>query len=161
MKRVEWSGAVAVALALAVFVSPASAGAVCELASPADVQTVIGGNVATVDVIDEATLPTLDCIYTDTGDLYNSLALRFVTTERLLATESQWRTAAAYFAEWGRNGTAVEQIGEGAAWIDLPAGLLVLAGDRAFHVSVGKGDMTTPEVRARLEAFARQVAARM
>jgi hypothetical protein len=87
--------------------------------------------------------------------------LRFVTTERLVATESPWRTAAAYFAEWGRNGTAVEKIGEGAAWIELPAGLLVLVGDHAFHLSTGKVDMTTPESRARLETFARQIAARM
>ena len=166
-KHGDWKGAMALALLAAlgacgkVESSPPTAAAVCGLASLADVQAVIGGRIEKVDVIDEASLPTLDCIYADAGDLYNSLSLRFVTTGRLVATDSQWTTAAAYFAEWGRNGTAVADLGDGAAWIQMPAGLLVLAGDTAFHLGVGKGDLQSPEVRARLEAFARQVAARM
>lgn len=146
--------------AAAAAATQAPAHPLCDLATLAEVQAVIGGRVQQRDVIDEPSLPTVDCVFLDADDLYNALTLRIVTTERLQGANSQWPSAQAYFDEWSRNGQAVAGLGEGAAWIELPAGLLVRSGAHAYHLSTGKLDMADLQVRSRLEELARRVVTR-
>lgn len=133
----------------------------CELASFDEVSTVVGGHIDQRDVIDEASLHSLDCIYLDSHDFYNGFALKFVTSERLQKTDSRWSSARDYYDEWSRGGTAVADLGDAAMWVDLPAGLLVLRGDTVLHLSADKADLTNAEVHARFEALARSVVSRL
>ena len=140
--------------------APAQAHPLCDLASLAEVQAVIGGRVEKRDVMDDAGMPIVDCLFLDADDVFNGLSLRILTTARLQANDSPWANAKAYFDEWSRNGEPVAGIGDGAAWIDMPASLMVWSGDRAFHLSGGKLDLADLQVRARLEELARRIASR-
>ena len=133
----------------------------CSLAQYPEIQAVVGGNISKVDVIDVPMSQSVDCVYLDPSDLYNGLSLRFTTTERLTQAGGQWANAAAYVAEWGRTGTPVPDLGDSAAWIDMPAGLLLQRGDYALHLSASRADLTQAEVRAKFETLARQVIARL
>jgi len=133
----------------------------CDTASFDEVSAVVGGHIDKRDVIDEATLHGLDCIYFDSHDLYNGFALKFVTSERLQKTDSSWPSANAYFKEWSRGGTAVADLGDAAMWVELPAGLLVLRGETVLHLSADKADLTNADVRVRFETLARQVVSRL
>ncbi len=139
----------------------ASAHPLCSIATPAEVQQAIGGNINKVDVIDEESLHQLSCLYLDSQDLYNSLALIFVTDERLAKTASQWSDAGTYYAEWSRGGTPVTGLGDAASWSAMPAGLYVLKGKMALHFGGGKSDFADAAVRSKFEALARQVVARL
>lgn len=119
----------------------------------------IGGTITKIDVIDEADLPYVDCIYLDSQDVFNSLSIGYVTTEKLGKTNSQWPTAAAYFAEWTRNEQAVAGLGAGAAWEDTT--LWVLKGDTVIKVSADKAATADAAVRAKFETLAGQVLARL
>lgn len=141
---------------------PASAAVsnpLCAVATQAEVQAVIGGAITKIDVIDEADLPYVDCIYLDSQDVFNSLSIGYVTTEKLGKTNSQWPTAAAYFAEWTRNEQAVAGLGAGAAWEDTT--LWVLKGDTVIKVSADKAATADAAVRAKFETLAGQVLARL
>lgn len=133
----------------------------CDLATFAQVTAVIGGNVNKLDVIQDASMPSVDCVYLDTADLYAGLTLRFFTSEALTRANSQWPTAAAYFAEWGRSGTPVAGLGDAAAWVEMPPGLLVQSGNTALHVSASKLDLADAGVRTRVETLARDVVAKL
>ena len=133
----------------------------CSLATYDEIRAVVGGHISKVDVIDDPMSQSVDCVYLDPSDLYNGLSLRFTTTERLTQSGSQWSNAAAYVAEWGRTGTQVEGLGDAAAWIELPAGLLLQRGDYALHLSASRADLTQADVRAKFETLARQVIARL
>ena len=133
----------------------------CSLAQYAEIQAVVGGNISKVDVIDDPMAQSVDCVYLDPSDIYNGLSLRFTTTERLTKSGSQWANAAAYVAEWGRTGTPVPDLGDSAAWIDMPAGLLLQRGDYALHLSASRADLSQPDVRAKFETLARLVVARL
>ena len=133
----------------------------CETANFEEVDAVVGGRHTKMDVIDEETLHTLDCIFLDPQDIYNGFSIRFVTNERLSKAGSNWSSAKAYFEEWSRGGAVVADLGEGAAWVDLLRGLLVLRGDHAVLFSADKADLTNADVRARFETLARQVVARL
>ncbi|MEO6343588.1 MAG: hypothetical protein ABIO49_10600 [Dokdonella sp.] len=133
----------------------------CGKATYAEVSRVAGGNFDKVDVIDKPDLDYVECVFLDSRDLYAGLTIRFVSTAKLVATSSKWQTAAAYFKEWSRGGKSVADVGERAAWIELPAGLLVLAGDQALQLSASKSDLTDPAVRAKFETLARAVVARI
>lgn len=135
--------------------------AMCAKATFAEVSAAAGGNFDKVDVIDEKGLNSVDCVYLDSKDLYNGFTISFVSNAKLVASASKWQTAAAYFDEWSRGGTPVANLGERAAWIDLPAGLLVLSGDQALHFSGGRLDPSDSAVRARIETLAHQVFTRM
>src|SRR5690606_33632596 len=79
-------------VATAVAAAADAAGAthpLCALAQFAEIQSVVGGNISKVDVIDVPMSQSLDCVYLDPSDLYNGLTLRFTTTERLAASGSQ------------------------------------------------------------------------
>lgn len=149
-------GAAAAAAAAAAPTNP-----LCAKATFAEVSAAAGGNFDKVDVIDEAELDYLDCVYLDSKDLYAGLTIRFVSNGKLVATSSKWPTAAAYFDEWGRSGSPVADVGKRAAWIDLPSGLLVQKGDHAMHFSASTSDLSDPAVRARFETLARAVVARL
>ncbi|MEO7936262.1 MAG: hypothetical protein ABIR27_08385, partial [Dokdonella sp.] len=103
----------------------------------------------------------VECNFLDSRDLYAGLTIHFVSTAKLVATKSKWQTAAAYFNEWSRGGDVVSGLGERAAWTELPAGLLVLAGDQALQFSASKSDLSDPSVRARFETLAQTVVARI
>lgn len=133
----------------------------CNIATFAQVTAVIGGNVNKLDVIQDEAAPSVDCVYLDTADLYAGLSLRFFTDASFARTNSAWPTAAAYFAEWGRSGTPVVNLGHAAAWVELPAGLLVQSGDTALHVSASKLDLADAAVRTRMETLARDVIAKL
>jgi hypothetical protein len=132
----------------------------CALAQYEEIQAVVGGNISKVDVIDDPMAQSLDCVYLDPSDPYNGLSLRFTTTERLTRTGSQWADAGAYVAEWGRTGMPVRGLGDTAAWIELPPGLLVQRGDYALHLSASRADLSQSDVRAKFETLAQQVIAR-
>jgi len=133
----------------------------CDLASFADVSAVAGGNFNKLDVIAADDMNSVDCIYLDMSDLYNGLNIRFVSTEKLLATSSKWLTAASYFEEWGRGGTPVAGIGTSAVWADLLGGLLVLQGEHVLLLSAAKLDPADAAARAKLESLAGQVVGRL
>jgi hypothetical protein len=133
----------------------------CDTAKPEEVDAVVGGHHTKMDVIDEETLHTLDCIFLDPQDIYNGFSIRFVTNERLIKAGSNWSSANAYFEEWSRGGDVVADLGDGAAWVELPKGLLVHRGDHAVLFSADKADLTNADVRARFETLARQVIARL
>ncbi len=126
-----------------------------------EVSAVVGGNFDKVDVIDEPDLDYVECNFLDSRDLYAGFAIRFISTSKLVATKSKWQTAAAYFDEWSRGGDRVSGLGARAAWTELPAGLLVLAGDQALQFSASKSDLSDPSVRARFETLAQTVVARI
>ena len=134
---------------------------VCGKATYAEVSRVAGGNFDKVDVIDKPDLDYVECVFLDSRDLYAGLTIRFVSTAKLVATSSKWQSAAAYFKEWSRGGKNVADVGERAAWIELPAGLIVLAGDQALQLSASKSDLSAPAVRAKFETLARAVVARI
>ena len=77
------------------------------------------------------------------------------------AAASSWKTAAAYFEEFGRGGKPVTGLGERAAWIDLPKGLLVQKGDQTLHFQASKSDLSDAGVRTKFEALAQAVVARL
>lgn len=133
----------------------------CRTATFAQVQAVIGGTIDKVDVIEDGSMPSVDCVYLDTSDVYAGLSLRFFTTQALAAVGSQWSTAAEYYAEWARHGTPVAGLGDAAAWVELPEGLLVQSGDTALRISASKLDLSDPGVRARIETLAREVVAKL
>lgn len=133
----------------------------CALAQYAEIQAVVGGNISKVDVIDVPLSQSVDCVYLDPSDLYNGMTLRFTTTERLTQAGGQWANAAEYVAEWGRTGTPVPGLGDAAAWIDMPAGLLLQRGDYALHLSASRADLAQLDVRTKFETLARQVIARL
>lgn len=139
----------------------APANPLCAMATFAEVSAATGSHFDKVDVIDQPDLHYLDCVFLDSRDLYAGLTIRFVSTTKLVATSSNWQTAAAYFEEWSRGGDSVAGIGERAVWTDLPAGLLVLDGDQALQFSAAKSDLSDPAVRAKFEALAQAVVARM
>lgn len=128
----------------------------CDAVTFAEVQAVIGGNVNKVDVIEDGSMASIDCIYLDTSDLYAGLTMRYFTADTLSSSGSQWPTASSYFAEWSRTGTAVTGVGDSAAWTELPAGLLVLSHDTVLQISASRLDFTNAEVRARIETLARE-----
>ena len=140
--------------------SPA-ANPLCGMATFAEVSATTGGNFDKVDIIDVPDLHYLDCVFLDSKDLYAGLTIRFVSTGKLVATSSPWKTAAAYFEEFGRGGKPVTGLGERAAWIDLPNGLLVLKGDQALHFEASKSDLSDAGVRTKFEALAQAVVARL
>jgi hypothetical protein len=133
----------------------------CDTATFAEVAAVVGGNIAKHDVIEGEGMESVDCVFLDPGDLYNGLSIRFVTTDLLTKAQSPWSSAVAYFAEWGRSGTSVSGLGDAAAWVALPEGLLVHRGDHVIHFSAGRADMKDAAVRARFETLAGQVVARL
>jgi len=133
----------------------------CETATYAEVQAVLGGAIGRMDVINESTLDNISCIYIDANDLYNGLSIKFVTTERLAKTASQWPDAAAYFAEWGRRGTTVAGLGDGATWSDSLDALLVHKGDYVVQLSSDKADLADAAVRAKFETLAQQILPRL
>lgn len=133
----------------------------CALATLPEVQAVVGGTISKIDVIDEATLTNLSCVYLDQKDYNNGLTIQFITTDRLVKTDSQWKTAAAYFAEWTRKGEPVAGLGEGAAWVELTNGLYVLKGDTVMQFSASSANTKDAAVRAKFETLAKQVLARM
>lgn len=133
----------------------------CDKATYAEVSAVTGGNFDKLNVIDVADLHYLECVFLDSRDLYAGLTIRFMPTAKLVATSSQWPTAAAYFKEWSRGGEPVSDLGERAVWTELPEGLLVLAGDQAVEFSGSKVDLSDPTVRVKFETLARQVVARL
>ena len=133
----------------------------CALATLPEVQAVVGGTISKIDVIDEATLPNLSCVYLDQKDYNNGLTIQFISTGRLVKTGSQWNTAAAYFAEWMRTGEPVAGLGEGAAWVELTNGLYVLKGDTVMQFSASSANTKDAAVRAKFETLAKQVLARM
>ncbi len=139
----------------------ASSDPLCGKATYADVSAVTGASFDKVDVIDKPDLDYVECVFLDSRDISAGLTVRFVPTAKLVATASKWKTAASYFQEWSRGGNSVEGVGERAAWIELPAGLLVLAGDQALQFSASKSDLSDPAVRARFETLARAVVARI
>ncbi len=133
----------------------------CALVEFDEVSAVVGGHIAKLDVIDDESLHSVDCVFLDPQDVYNGLSIKFISSERLIKTVSRWSSAQAYFEEWGRGGTAVAGLGDGAAWVDLPGGLLVHRGDHVLHLSVDKADVGNADVRARFETLARQVLSRL
>lgn len=133
----------------------------CNLATLPDVQAVVGGKISKIDVIDEATLDNLSCVYLDQQDYNNGLTIQFISTDRLVKTDSQWKTAAAYFAEWTRTSEPVAGVGEGAAWVELTNGLYVLKGDTVLQLSASSADTKDPAVRAKFETLAKQVVSRL
>lgn len=133
----------------------------CEKTSFAEASVAAGRTFNKVDVIDEPDLDYLECVYLDSRDIYAGLTIRFVSTGKLVASSSKWQTAAAYFEEWSRNGKTVAGLGEGAAWTDMPAGLLLKKGDYALFFSASKSDLSDPATRARFEALAKTVVARL
>lgn len=141
--------------------APTVANAMCAKATFEEVSAAAGAGVDKVDVIDEPGLHYLDCVYLASSDSYAGLTIRFVSDERLAATASQWSTAAAYFDEWSRTGAAVAGVGDRAAWMELPAGLLVLVGDQVVQFSASKVDLADPAVRARIERLARALVERL
>lgn len=147
--------------AVSTHTASAATNPLCAMTPFAEISTVAGGHFDKIDVIDEPDLHYLECVYLDSSDLYAGLTIRFVSTDKLVGTSSKWQTAAAYFDEWGRGGASVTKLGERAAWIDLPAGLLVLQGDHALHFSASRLDPSDPPVRARIEMLARAVVARL
>lgn len=133
----------------------------CALVEFDEVSAVVGGHIAKLDVIDDESLHSVDCVFLDPQDIYNGLSIKFISSERLIKTVSRWSSAQAYFEEWGRGGTAVAGLGDGAAWVDLPGGLLVHRGDHVLHLSADKADVGNADVRARFETLARQVLSRL
>lgn len=133
----------------------------CALAQFDEVRAVVGGHIAKLDVIDEESLHSVDCVFLDSQDLYNGLSIKFITSERLIKTASRWSSAKAYFEEWSRGGAAVSELGDAAAWVDLPGGLLALQGEHVLHLSSSKADITKAEIRTRFEILARQVLSRL
>jgi len=133
----------------------------CALVEFDEVSAVVGGHIARIDVIDDESLHSVDCVFLDPQDIYNGLSIKFVSTERLIKTSSRWPSALAYFEEWSRSGTAVAGLGDGAAWVDLPGGLLVHRRDHVLHLSADKADVSNAEVRARFETLARKVLSRL
>jgi hypothetical protein len=153
--------AMVVAAAVGAAAAAAAHHPLCDAATFDEVQAVIGGHIAKLDVVDDAMQSSVDCIYLDPQDYFNGLTIRFVSTERLIATASKWRTAGEYYAEWGRGGEPVTALGDGAAWVDLTSGLLVYHRNHALHFSASKADLADAAVRARFEALARRVVARL
>ena len=86
-----------------------------------------------------------------------------------------WRHLHAFHPERGARGQAHAQahvgavvgmghgfgLGDGAAWVELPGGLLVHRGDHVLHLSADKADVSNADVRARFETLARQVLSRL
>ncbi len=140
--------------------SEESTNPLCALATMGEIQTVIGGTSTQIDVIDVPDLDRLTCVYLDTQNIYSSMSIDFVTTERLVKTASPWPTAAAYFAEWTRGSTPISGVGEGAAWVDLTNSLLILQGDTVVQIS-SSSDMADPAVRTQLEGLGRSVVERL
>ncbi|MEO7910484.1 MAG: hypothetical protein ABIV47_12620 [Roseiflexaceae bacterium] len=133
----------------------------CNLATMPEVQAVVGGTITKIDVIDEATLDNLSCVYLDEHDYNNGLTIQFITTDRLVKSDSKWSTAAAYFAEWTRKGEPVARLGEGAAWVELTNGLYVLKGGTVLQLSASSADTKNPALRAKFETLAGQVLDRL
>ena len=133
----------------------------CEAATFADVGAVIGAEIGKVDVIAAEGMPSVDCIYLDPSNAYNGLSIQFVTTELLQQAGGPWSTATAYFEECGRGGQRVDDLGDGAAWVALPASLLVLRGDRVLRFSADRADLSDAATRVRFETLARQVLTRL
>jgi len=133
----------------------------CNLLSFAEVSAVAGGTFNKLDVIDADDMHSVDCVYLDMSDLYNGVTIRFVTTEKLVTTASKWRSASAYFEEWGQGGSAVDGIGARAVWANLLGGLLVLQGDHAIQLNAAKLDPADPAARMALESLAQKVVARL
>ena len=79
----------------------------------------------------------------------------FISTDRLVKTDSQWHTAAAYFAEWTRTSEPVAGLGEGATWVGLTKG------DTVMQFSASSANTKDAAVRAKFETLAKQVLARM
>lgn len=153
--------AVALRAALGMMLACASASMLanplCEKATFAEVQAVVGGSISKLDVIDEPDMSNLSCVYLDTQDLYNGLTIQFITDERLKASKSRWSTAKAYFEEWTGGGDGVSGVGEGAAWSSLTNSLYALRGSTVIQLSSGKADIADAAVRARFEALAAQI----
>lgn len=142
----------------------AAAHPLCELVTFADIQAAGGGNVSQLDVLNAADSDNIQCIYIDQGNYLGAgMSLHFVTSEKLAATAaSRWTTAAEYFEEWTRTGTAVAGIGEGAAWVDLAgSALYALKGNTVLQISGTGLDASDASVRAKIETLAQQVIARM
>ena len=133
----------------------------CDLATLAEVQGVVGGNISKVDVLDVEDLTDLSCIYLDEQDFNNGLTIKFVTTDKLVKLDSPWKTAADYFAEWSSTGEPVAGLGEGAAWVELTSALYVLKGDTVMQFSASSTDTKDAAVRAKFETLAQQVVGRM
>lgn len=133
----------------------------CDLATLTEVQAVAGGNISKVDVLDVEDLTDLSCIYLDQQDFNNGLTIKFVTTDKLVELDSQWKTAAAYFAEWTNKGEPVAGLGEGAAWVELTSALYMLKGDTVMQFSASSTDIKDAAVRAKFETLAQQVASRL
>jgi len=136
----------------------------CDLVTFAAVQAAGGGNISKLDVIDTPGLSNIDCVYLDEGNYLGAgMSIGYITTEKLAKnTISPWSTATEYFEEWTRKGTGVTGLGEGAAWDDATRPTLyVLKGDTVVHISGTALDTSDAAVRAKVEALAQQVVARM
>ena len=139
----------------------AASNPLCDLATQAEVQAVIGGSITKIDVIDVADLTSLDCVYLDPQDFKKGLSIQYTTTERLVKTNSQWSTTADYFAEWTRGETPVAGLGEGAAWVDITNSLWVLKGDTVVEISTDSVDTSDAASHTAVETLAGQVVARL
>jgi len=141
--------------------SAAATNPLCELATFAEVEAVTSGTIAKIDVIDIPNLVTVTCLYLDSQDVLNAMSIEYVTTEKLVKTNSQWPTAAAYFAEWTQSEPPVAGLGEGAAWVDITGSLWVLQGDTIVEFSTDKADTADAAVRTKFEVLAGQVVGRL
>lgn len=133
----------------------------CDAATFAEVGAVMGAQIGKVDVIAGEGMYSVDCVYLDPANIYDGLSIQVVTTELLQKADSPWSTAVAYAEEWGRGGRAVDGLGDGAMWVDLPASLLVRRGEYVLRLSADRADLADAAVRARFETLARQVLARL
>lgn len=136
----------------------------CELVTFAEIQAAGAGNISKLDVIDLPEFSNIDCVYVDQGNYLGAgMSITFTTSEKLVKTAgSSWTTAPEYFTEWTRKGTAVTGLGDGAAWVDFASTTLyLLKGDTVVQFS-GTGLKTSEaSVRAKVEALAQLVVARM
>lgn len=133
----------------------------CQLATFADVQAVVGGTISKLDVIDEDGLTSIKCVYIDQGNYTSGMSIGFVTNDKLAKAAGKWSTAADYFAEWSRNGDAVGGIGEGAAWVELADALYVLKGDKVVELSASSMERADLAARAKVESLAQIVVGRL
>jgi hypothetical protein len=133
----------------------------CELATLAEVQAVIGGRITKIEVIDVPDLTSLSCVYLDEQNVSNGLTIDYHTTEKLVATNSQWTTAAAYFAEWTRSEEPVAGLGDGAAWVDITTSLWVLKGDTVIQIGASSLESGNPDIRTKVNTLAGQVVSRL
>jgi hypothetical protein len=134
---------------------PAPVDPLCSLAPLQSIQSLIGGTTTAIESIQHP--HAIECVYTNRQQLSQSMSILFTNSEQLFQSDNQWANAQAYFDELSYASTAVNDVGDLAAWDSAMERLLVLQGETVIEIQSATVDLGSQQVRDEIIDIGKQI----